>query len=278
MSRARKLMRLGIGSYAYVWWAGVPGFPAPAAPLTVDDLFEQAVSLGVSVVQVADNLPLDRLSASERRRLALKARELGIQVETGTCGIGPELLRRYLGIAREFASPVLRTLLDGPDHHPSAGEAAARLREVAPEFERAGVRLAIENHDRFKASELRRIIDETRSEFVGVCLDTANSLGCGEGIGQVLDALAEVVFNLHIKDFVVRRPAHNKGFIVEGAPAGKGLLDVPAVLAALARSGRDVNAIVELWPPPEEDVAASIEKEKNWVAESIRYLRTLIAQ
>lgn len=215
-------MRLGIGSYAYVRWAGVPEFPAPPAPLTVDDLFDQAVWLGVRVVQIADNLPLGRLPAAERRRLAWKARPLGIQVETGTRGMEPGLLRRYLEIAREFGSPILRTLPAGPDPHLSAEQAAARLREVAPEFESAGIRLAVGNHGRFKAAALRRIIDEARSEDVGVCLDTANSLGCGEGVGQVLDLLGELVFNLHIKDFVARRPAHNKGFIVEGAPAGRG--------------------------------------------------------
>jgi len=34
---------------------------------------------------------------------------------------------------------------------------AERLREVSPEFERAGVCLAVENHDRFPAATLRRI-------------------------------------------------------------------------------------------------------------------------
>jgi sugar phosphate isomerase/epimerase len=139
-----------------------------------------------------------------------------------------------------------------------------------PAFERAGVVLAIENHDRFKARTLHRIVEQVSSSHLGVCLDTANSLGCGEGIDQVLDTLAGIVVNLHVKDFVTRRLPHNKGFVVEGAPAGKGLLDIPAILARLPR---DISAIVELWPPPEDDIEASVAKEHAWAAESVRYMR-----
>jgi sugar phosphate isomerase/epimerase len=150
------------------------------------------------------------------------------------------------------------------------------LREVLPEFERAGVVLAIENHDRYRAAELRRIVDACGSAAIGVCLDTANSLGCGECVEQVLDAVADVTVNLHIKDFTARRLPHGKGFVIEGTPAGRGLVDIPRVLDRLRAAGRDVNAIIELWTPPEGTVEASIEKEDAWAEESVRHMRTLI--
>jgi hypothetical protein len=37
-----------------------------------------------------------------------------------------------------------------------------------------------------------------------------------------------------------------------------------------------VNAILELWTPPEPEIAATIAKEENWARQSIAYLRTLI--
>jgi hypothetical protein len=40
--------------------------------------------------------------------------------------------------------------------------------------------------------------------------------------------------------------------------------------------GRDPNAILALWPPPEADSAAAAAKEEVWAAESVRYLRRLI--
>lgn len=268
-------MKLGIGSYAYVWAVGVPGWPA-ARPLTVDDLLDKAARLGTPVLQIADNLPLDALSDTELRRFACRARGCGVVIEAGTRGIRPEMLLPYLRIAAELGSPILRTLIDSPSHAPGEDEVVAALRRLAPELKAAGVTLAIENHDRFKAVALRRMVERAESEWIGVCLDTANSLGCGEGIEHVLATLAPLVVNLHIKDFTARRLPHNKGFVIEGCPAGRGLVDIPALLAALGAAGRDVNAILELWPPPEPDISASIEKEEAWVEESIRYLRPLI--
>jgi sugar phosphate isomerase/epimerase len=249
----------------------VPGYPAPARPLTHEGLLERAAALGADVVQIADNMPLSALSDAELDGLVALARQRGIGIETGTRGVDAETLERELAIAARVGSPILRTLLDGAGLCPSPDEAVAMLKDAAPAFERARVTLAIENHDRFKAIALREIVERVGSERVGICIDTANSLGCGEGIEHVLDALADFAVNLHVKDFVVRRLAHNKGFIVEGAPAGRGLLDIPAILE---RAPREVSAIVELWPPPEKDIETSMAKEEAWAEESVRYLRT----
>ena len=269
-------MDLGISSYTYVWWAGVPGYPQPTDPLTAYSLVDTACSLGASVVQIADNLPLDRLSDSELSNFVRYARERHIAIEVGTRGIERENLRRYLDIAVALQSPLLRTLIDSPKHQPSGEEAALLLREIAPEFAQAKVVLAVENHDRFHARELRQIIERAASPWVGVCLDTANSLGCGEGIDQVLETVADLVANLHVKDFTVRRLTHNKGFVVEGAIAGRGLLDIPGIFSRLRQTGRDMNAILEQWPPPEADIDSSVVKEKAWAREGFAYLRTLI--
>jgi sugar phosphate isomerase/epimerase len=271
------MMELGISSYTYVWWAGVPGYAAPREPLTPGLLLETAGALGVRVVQMADNLPLDGFSERELEDLGGAARALGIAIELGTRGIHPEILHRHLRIAGALGSSLLRTLLDSPGHEPSEEEAATMLRAIAPEFERAGVLLAVENHDRFPAVSLRRIIESAGSAHVGVCLDTANSLGCGECAGQVIDRLGDLVVNLHVKDFLVRRLPHHKGFVVEGAPAGQGLLKIPEILDRLKQYGRDCNVILEQWPPPEETIEASIQKEKAWAEESLRYLRTVEA-
>lgn len=263
-------MKIGIGSYTYVWWAGVPGYPQPATPLTPDCLIEMAVQLGAGVVQFADNLPLHGLSSDELLRLRRNAGAAGIEIEAGTRGIQPGHLRQYLSIAKMIGAKFVRTLLDSPGHEPSPEEAASLLREIAADFEAAGVTLGIENHDRFKARQLRDIINGAGNSHIGVCLDTANSLGCGEGIDQVLDVLADRVCNVHIKDFVVRRLPHNKGFIVEGAPAGSGLLDIPTLLKRIPGHS---NAILEQWPSPGATIDDSVSKEKSWAQQGIKYLR-----
>jgi len=271
-------VRLGISSYTYVWAAGVPGFPQPARPLTAEGLLAKALELGVRVVQIADNLPLDRLSESELEHLAGTAIERGISIEVGTCGINPAHLRTYLQLAVRLQSPVVRVVIDTDAHRPSADEVVAAFREMLPQFERATVCLAIENHDRFPAMTLAQIVERTGSKHLGICLDTANSLGCGEDLHTVLRVLGPYVVNLHVKDFQVERLPHKKGFTVVGCPAGQGVLDIPRLLAELRDLGRDPSVILELWPPPEAGIEASIAREEAWAADSIRYLRQFVTE
>ena len=268
-------MQLGISSFTYTWAVGVPGHP-PAQPMAAVDLLGKAASLGLSLIQVCDNLPLDRLLPEELDAFERRAAELGISVEVGTRGIGPVHLRTYLRLAERLRSPILRTITDTADHRPSEDEVVETLKSVMPDFERAGVCLALENHDRFKVRTLVHILERVGSEHVGICLDTVNSFGALEGPDVVVAALGPWAVNLHVKDFAVQRAGHKMGFSVEGRPAGGGQLDIPWLLQTLCAQGRDLNAILELWTPPAESLAATIAKEDAWAAESVEYLRRLI--
>ncbi len=270
------MTRLGIGSYALAWSIGVEGYPASAEPLGAFGFVKYAHSLGVSLVQMADNLPLDQLTETDRNRLALEAKQLGVSVEVGTRGIDPTHLRNYLQIATRFESPILRVVVDTKNDHPEPAAIVETIRALLPEFEQARVTLAIENHDRFTASTLASIIQQIDSPWVGVCLDTVNSFGSLEGPRVVVATLAPYVVNLHVKDFMISRLDHNMGFHITGTPAGQGMLDVPWLLQALRDQGGDFNAILELWPSPESNSAATLAKEQAWVEQSIDYLRKYI--
>lgn len=269
-------MRLGIGSYTYVWSVGVPGFPQAQRPLTAFDLLDKAADLGVAVVQIADNLPLHELSGTQLSELADSAKSRGITLEVGTSGIQPVHLLRYRDIAVQLQASLLRVVIDTDKQHPSADEAVTALTAVLPRFAESDVTIAIENHDRFPAATLATLMDRLDSPQFGICLDTANSLGCGEDLATVLRILGPWVVNLHVKDFCVRRLPHKKGFIIEGCPAGSGLLHIPRLLDELRGLSRDPNVILEFWPPPEGSIEASVSKEDNWAHESIAYLRQLI--
>src|SRR5437879_5454314 len=123
-------MRLGISPYTYVWAVGVPGYPQPEHPLTVDGLLDKAAELGVKVVQIADNLPLHRLSAAELGHLADRAAQEGIDLEVGTCGLVADHLREYLSIAVRLRSPLVRVVIDSETSQPSPYGAAAMLDEA----------------------------------------------------------------------------------------------------------------------------------------------------
>jgi sugar phosphate isomerase/epimerase len=236
-----------------------------------------AAELGLGLVQIADNLPLSVASDAALTGIRRTALEAGIAIELGTRGIDPIHLRRMLAICGMFECRLLRVVVDTAAGQPSETEVTCALRCLAPEFERAGVTLAIENHDRFPALTLASIVEAIGSPFVGICLDTVNSFGCLEGPSHVVRSLAPWVVSLHVKDFTIGRAWHMMGFEITGAAAGRGMLDIPWLLAELRAAGRDPNAILELWPAPEADVQATVAKEQEWTRESVRYLRTLIS-
>jgi 3-oxoisoapionate decarboxylase len=268
-------MKLGISSYTFTWSVGVPGQP-PQRPLNVMDLLDRAAMLEVGVLQVADNLPLDALSPAELDAFAARALELGIDIEVGTRGIQPEHMRRYLQLARRMRSPIIRVVIDSPNHHPGTREVVELLAPLRAEFIEAGVTLAIENHDRFTSPTLLAMVEKLGTDWVGVCLDTANSFAALEGTPQTVELLGPYCVNLHLKDFTIFRANQMMGFIIEGRPVGQGRLDVGWLLGKLRSFGRDPNAILELWTPPEATLEESIAKEHKWAELSIAFLQEAI--
>ena len=108
--------------------------------------------------------------------------------------------------------------------NPPPDDLIALLRNAGPALAAANVTLALENHDRFPAATLRGIIESAAIPHAGICLDTANSLGAGEGLSAVTETLAPLTVNLHVKDVRISRLPHMMGFVVEGRPLGAGQL------------------------------------------------------
>lgn len=269
---------LGIGTYAYAWSIGVPGYEQPAQPMRYHDFLETASDLKLTTVQIADNLPLDKLSTLERQALQATANKHGMTIEVGTRGITPPYLQHYIQIAAEMESPILRVVVDSDNHHPDVPEIIEILQGALPDLQEHNIILAIENHDRFRATHLVEVMQALDSSHIGICLDTVNSFGALEGPAVVVEQLGPYVVNLHVKDFEIRRVDHNMGFVLEGTPAGHGMLDVPWLLAELDQYGRDYSAIIELWPAPEPDMVATITKEQQWARQSVETLRQWIKE
>ena len=264
-------MRAGLSSYTFPWAVGIPG-REPAQPLSALDLLRIASELGVGVVQLADNTPLDELDEPELGHLETFASEHGIAVELGTRGIGDHLIH-YADLAVRLGSPFVRVVVDKGRDEPTADEAIKRLSRYEDAFAERGLRLAIENHDRFTTTQLLDVLSKL-GDWTGICLDTVNSLGVLEPPNQVLAALGPRAINVHLKDFTIQRHGHALGFEVVGTPLGQGRLDVPGLIAALEGWGGSKTAILELWTPPETSVDLTIAKEYSWALASLSYLRT----
>lgn len=265
-------MILGLSSYTFGWAVGVSGH-APLHPLDEHGLLNKCREHGVKLLQIGDNLPLHTFDDTRLDRLAERAAREGVQLEVGARRLSVERVADYADTARRLGAKLIRFVIDDADYHPTPEAVSSLLRQSVPLL--AGLKLGIENHDRFSAATMREIIEGAGSDRIGVCLDTANSIGAGEGLDTVVRELGPLTVNLHIKDFQVARVPHLMGFIVEGRPAGLGFLDVPRLLKQLAPFPRCETAVLELWTPPEPDLERTIAKEEAWAAQSLEYLRPL---
>jgi len=268
-------MKLGLSSYTYTWAVGVPG-SMPRKTLTARGLVDKATESGLELLQIADNLPLEILSSEELNDLRQYSLMKGVTIEMGGRGLTPEHTLKCLEAAELLKSPLLRMVIDGQNFEPDITEISAIVRDLLPEFKSRNIKLAIENHDRLRACEFEKIIQNVGSDLVGICLDSVNSMGAGEGFEEVSKILIPYTINFHVKDFSIRRLSHKMGIIIEGTPAGQGRLNISEVVAQLRETGKCRSAILELWTPPDEDIENTIAREDKWAQESIEYMKGII--
>ncbi len=249
-------MQPGISSFAFGWAVRL-GRP----PLDEFGLLDFARQHGVRVIQLSDNLPMHKRSLEQRARLKAAVHGAGIRLELGARGLTELHLQIHLALCGELNCSLLRFVADQDHYEPSLAELTSLLRNAAPVLAAARVTLGLENHDRFQAIELRRLIDDVGSPHVGICLDTANSFGAGEGLEYVAEILAPVTVNLHVKDVAIRRLTHLMGFVIQGCPLGEGCLPIHRLLDRFRNLGYQDSVILEAWHPPEPDEQATVAGE-----------------
>jgi sugar phosphate isomerase/epimerase len=267
-------LQVGLSTYSFPWAIGLRHFGAPTEAATT--LLQIAHRHAINHVQFGDNLPLHLLGHEHLKKLQEAADSLGIQIEVGARGLREDHLLKYLFIANFFKSPFLRIVIDDEGYEPEVPEVINIIKKVMPQFREAGVVLAIENHDRFPAERLKSVIEQTHPQWVGICLDTANSLGANEGTAEVVRVLAPYTVNLHVKDIRIHRVRSKMGFNVEGCAAGTGMLDIPKIIGELKPFGRCRTATLELWSNAAETPQQTIAQEEAWVEQSIDYLKNIL--
>lgn len=268
-------MQLGISTYTFPWAFGVPGY-APEKPMTLFELLQKAQKHDIKVIQIGDNVPLCQLPPDECLAFFSAAKSMQIQLEIGTRRLTTEHLEAYLYLAHTAGSRFLRVVIDDADYHPGAEEVIKTLNYLLPLAKELKVIIAIENHDRFPALLLKNIIQATDEYYVGICLDTANSLGADEGIKEIVSILKDYTVNVHIKDYQISRLPHKMGFLVEGRPAGAGMLDIKWLVEALHDNTRCKTATLEIWSNPLETLEKTLQQEQEWAEQSIKFLKSII--
>jgi hypothetical protein len=177
---------------------------------------------------------------------------MATSVSTSSLRGGPDQSFRALSKKTSLSS-ITRPRRPSPLLKPLQGE---RLVEV-----NAKVRKVVQ-----VADNLRHICDP----LVGICLDTANSLGRPETLETVVEHLAEHTVMLHARDYDIRRIDTRMGFSAMGRPAGEGRVDFDWVLNELQKRGREgISVIVEHWPPFEGTIEKTVEAEQEWLTRSV---------
>lgn len=269
-------MRWGIGSYTFGWASGTYGSAFASADSTflrVDDLVARARECGAPVLQIVLRPDILALTASERKSIRRTCETAGLELETGTVGTNPPHLREYLAASCQLGARTIRTIIRG--ENATLQRAADELAEVMDEYEREGVRLALENFEAFSSAELAKLIADLGSRNLGTCIDTVNNLGRGEGTDEVLKALSPSVFSLHLKDFVSVRSRADSGFEITGTPLGTGRLPVQHVVDTVLAAHADASVILEQWIPFQGSRENTIAAEEHWAATSIEALRKI---
>ena len=267
-------MQLGIGSYTYGWNVAHNN---KLFRHTMDEysLIEKTKQFGIKVLQVGDNLPMHEWDEERLNMFNRKLKENRIELEIGAKGLMEEQLHRYLELCLKFDTKVLRFIVDDKNYQPSLNEINKIIQSNIKLIKRNNVVLALENHDRFMATDYAYMIKQTGSNLVGICLDTANSIATGEGLASIIDILSPYTVNLHLKDFGISRLPHKQGFIVGGRIAGEGLLNIPSLMKKILQYNRCHTCILEQWVPPEKKIEATLEKENQWAEKSMNYLKGL---
>src|SRR5690606_25602157 len=122
--------------------------------------------------------------------------------------------------------------------------AIASLQLAEPVVRKHRVKLAVENHKDWRASELIDILDKLDSEWLGVTLDFGNSISLLEDPMDVVRTLAPRALSTHVKDMGVAE--YEDGFLLSEVPLGQGLLDLPAIVNICRKYNPEITFNLEM--------------------------------
>ncbi len=122
------------------------------------------------------------------------------------------------------------------------GRKSLRLAEPVAAGER--IRLAVENHKGQRIEEMLRTLKQLDSEYVGVCVDTGNSIALLEDPMEVVNAYAPWAYSCHLKDMAVEE--YEDGFLLAEVPLGEGMLDLGETIARLRRARPEIRFTLEM--------------------------------
>lgn len=246
-------MGIVVHSYGARWHSKAGSSTYPAFESAID-LITHCEKIGAGGVQVgvngwASDFAKKVRDIRERSGLYLEG---SISLPKSTSDVAN--FEKEVSAAKEAGAEVLRTVcLNGRRYENFHSEkefldfksgALASLGMAEPIVRKHRMKLAVENHKDWKASELAEIIQNLGSEWVGVTVDFGNNMALLEDPMKVIETLAPMAFSTHVKDMGVKE--YDDGFLLSEVPLGEGIVDLKAGVELCKKYNPTINFSLEM--------------------------------
>jgi sugar phosphate isomerase/epimerase len=246
-------MGVVVHSYAARWNPKAESRQYPGFAHAVD-LIEHCHRIGASGVQVG----VKGWTADFARQVRDRREKLGLYLE-GSIALpdkaeGVPAFEAEVKNAREAGAQILRTVCasgrryetfkSAAEFEAFKGQARAALQRAEPVLRKHKARLAVENHKDWRAPELASLLGELSTEWIGVTLDFGNSIALLEDPMEVVRTLVPFVLSTHVKDMAVEE--YPDGFRLSEVPLGKGILNLPEMVALCRKHNPNVAFSLEM--------------------------------
>jgi sugar phosphate isomerase/epimerase len=246
-------MGIVVHSYGLRWKSQQMSSTYPAFTNAID-MLDHCHDIGASGIQVG----VGNWTPEFARRLRVRREKYGMYVE-GSIGIPftkdeVAAFEKEVIASKEAGVNVLRTVCTSgrryevfhsrEEFESARGTALKALSFAEPVLRKHKVKLAIENHKDWRATELVELIKTIGSEWVGATLDFGNSIALMEDPMQVVQTLAPYAFTTHVKDMGLDE--YSDGFLLSEVPLGKGVLDLAKIVATCKRHNPNITFNLEM--------------------------------
>lgn len=285
-------MKIALGIDSLCWHMRLE-----AGAITVEQVLEQAASLGAPVVSLNLHHVRER-SVPQLLELHGRARNLGLRLlaqgdfigsprRGNSVSDGITRVHQWAERAAALESPSLRVVSGfyraDLARQPQLIEAERRyvsdvLAQASESAHAVGVRFLLENHSDFTVDEYERIVRDVGRDRVGVFLDIINPVVTFDDPMRAIERLAPFASSGHVRDFELRsiqQPDHyhRRGFEVLYRYPGEGVAPVAALVAKLLQvvGDRPYDLLIEGL-----DSRADVDDQVARLGPALAYLRTLL--
>jgi sugar phosphate isomerase/epimerase len=243
-------MQIGLAVYGTTFGMGINS--ASGRPtITPIQLLDKVSSYGLEGAE----LPASLMQGEDTVSVADYAKERGLFITLETKGYDPIKLATAIDLGVRLGAKTVRTIVGGAklggDRRPMAGRWQPFLQEILVGLrgamiiaERAGVNLAVENHQDLASEELLWLCESIESPRFGITLDTGSTLATAEEPVEFAGRVAPYVKNVHLKDYQIY--TYDEGYRLVRCPLGQGVVDFPTLFEILSETCPEVTMSIEL--------------------------------